>query len=135
MSTPSDAVEIYCLKCRAKTPSRDVERVTMKNGRPALRAVCADCGTGKYRIGASDWRRGLAFGVSSSLGQFGVVPSLTCLRLAPDTVISSHSEFAARWRLPMSGGARVFAMSMGATTTNQGSSQFPCSGVTDSWTV
>ena len=36
MSTPSDAVEIYCLKCRAKTPSRDVERVTMKNGRPAL---------------------------------------------------------------------------------------------------
>ena len=35
----------------------------------------------------------------------------------------------------MSGGARVFAMSMGATTTNQGSSQLPCSGVTDSWTV
>ena len=54
VSTPSDAVEIYCLKCRAKTPSRDVERVTMKNGRPALRAVCAECGTGKYRIGASD---------------------------------------------------------------------------------
>ena len=54
MSTPSDATEIYCLKCRAKTPSRDVERVTMKNGRPALRAVCAECGTGKYRIGASD---------------------------------------------------------------------------------
>ena len=26
-------------------------------------------------------------------------------------------------------------MSMGATTTNQGSSQFACSGVTDSWTV
>ena len=51
MSTPLDAVEIYCLKCRAKTPSRDVERVTMKNGR---RAVCAECGTGKYRIGASD---------------------------------------------------------------------------------
>ena len=35
----------------------------------------------------------------------------------------------------MSGGARVFAMSMGATTTNQCSSQFACSGVTDSWTV
>ena len=38
----------------AKTPSPDVERATMKNGRPALRAVCAECGTGKYRIGASD---------------------------------------------------------------------------------
>ena len=35
----------------------------------------------------------------------------------------------------MSGGARAFAMSMGATTTNQGSSQLPCSGVTDTWTV
>ena len=35
----------------------------------------------------------------------------------------------------MSGGPRAFALSMGATTTNQGSSQFPCSGVTDSWTV
>ena len=35
----------------------------------------------------------------------------------------------------MSGGARAFAMSMGVTTTNQGSSQLPCSGVTDTWTV
>ena len=35
----------------------------------------------------------------------------------------------------MSGGARAFAMSMGVTTTNKGSSQLPCSGVTDSWTV
>ena len=35
----------------------------------------------------------------------------------------------------MSGGARAFVMSMGVTTTNQGSSQLPCSGVTDSWTV
>ena len=31
-----------------------LDSVTMKNGRPALRAVCAECGTGKYRIGASD---------------------------------------------------------------------------------
>ena len=35
----------------------------------------------------------------------------------------------------MSGGARAFAMSMGVTTTNKGSSQLPCSGVTDTWTV
>ena len=48
-----ESVEIYCLKCRAKTASRDVEQVTMKNGRPALRAVCSVCGTGKYRIGSA----------------------------------------------------------------------------------
>ena len=35
----------------------------------------------------------------------------------------------------MSGGPRAFAMSMGVTTMNKGSSQLPCSGVTDSWTV
>ena len=48
-----ESVEIYCLKCRAKTGSRDVEQVTMKNGRPARRAVCTVCGTGKYRIGSA----------------------------------------------------------------------------------
>ena len=53
MNTPSGAIEIYCLKCKAKTPSRDVESVVMKNGRPALKAVCAECGTGKYRIGST----------------------------------------------------------------------------------
>ncbi len=52
MGTPPDSVEIYCLKCRAKTGSQDVEQVTIKNGRPALRDVCTACGTGKYRIGA-----------------------------------------------------------------------------------
>ena len=52
MATLPEAVEIYCLKCRAKTGSRDVEQVTLKNGRPALVAVCSVCGMGKYRIGS-----------------------------------------------------------------------------------
>lgn len=29
-------VEIYCVKCKNKTASRDVEGVAMKNGRPAI---------------------------------------------------------------------------------------------------
>ena len=53
MATPPEPVEIYCLKYRIKTGSRDVEQVIMKNGRPALRAVCTVCGTGKYRIGSA----------------------------------------------------------------------------------
>ena len=48
---PSEPVEIYCVKCRAKTASRDIEAVTMKNGRAATRSTCADCGTKKFRIG------------------------------------------------------------------------------------
>ena len=46
------SVEIYCVKCKAKTGSREVTAVTMKNGRPAATAVCVDCGTKKFRIGA-----------------------------------------------------------------------------------
>ena len=48
MTTPSEAVEIYCVKC---TPSKDIEAVTMKNGRPATRSTCTECGTKKFRIG------------------------------------------------------------------------------------
>ena len=51
MSTPSASVEIYCVKCKAKTASQDIEAVTMKNGRPATRSVCVECGTKKFRIG------------------------------------------------------------------------------------
>ena len=51
MTTPSASVEIYCVKCKAKTASRDIEAVTMKNGRPATSAVCVDCGMKKFRIG------------------------------------------------------------------------------------
>ena len=51
MTAPSESVEIFCIKCQAKTGSRDIEAVTMKNGRPAASAVCTECGTRKFRIG------------------------------------------------------------------------------------
>ena len=51
MTTRSDAVEIYCVKCKAKTASKDIEAVTMKNGRAATRSVCVECGAKKFRIG------------------------------------------------------------------------------------
>ena len=51
MTTPSASVEIYCVKCKARTGSKDIEAVTMKNGRAATRSVCTKCGTKKFRIG------------------------------------------------------------------------------------
>ena len=42
---------IYCTLCRANTPSRDVEYITMRNGRPATIAVCTRCGTKKFHMG------------------------------------------------------------------------------------
>lgn len=47
----NDVPPIHCVKCKRKTDNATAEPVTMKNGRPAMRATCADCGTGKYRIG------------------------------------------------------------------------------------
>ena len=40
----------YCVKCKAKTEMKDATKVTMKNGRPAMKGVCPKCGTGMYRI-------------------------------------------------------------------------------------
>lgn len=44
-------LEMYCLKCKAHTESREVQPVVMKNGRDAVSAVCAVCGGKKFRIG------------------------------------------------------------------------------------
>lgn len=49
----STQTQIYCVKCKAKTDSREVQGVTMKNGRPATQGICVDCGTKKFRIGAT----------------------------------------------------------------------------------
>lgn len=43
---------MYCVKCRAKKEVENPEQVTMKNGKPALKAKCPTCGTGMYKIGA-----------------------------------------------------------------------------------
>jgi len=44
---------MYCVKCRAKRDVDNPEKVTMKNGKPALKAKCPVCGTGMYKIGAA----------------------------------------------------------------------------------
>lgn len=46
-------MQIYCVKCRAKKEVSDYEEVTMKNGKPAVKAVCPTCGTKMFKIGAA----------------------------------------------------------------------------------
>lgn len=41
----------YCVKCKAKKEMKEAEEITMKNGKPATKGKCPDCGTGMYRIG------------------------------------------------------------------------------------
>jgi len=40
----------YCVKCKDKKEMKDAEKVTMKNGRQAMKGKCTDCGTGMFRI-------------------------------------------------------------------------------------
>ena len=44
------AEQAYCVKCRKKNDMKDAEKVTMKNGRPAMKGKCSECGTGMYKI-------------------------------------------------------------------------------------
>lgn len=45
------AKEAYCVKCKAKKEIQNPEDTTLKNGRPATKGVCPDCGTKIMRIG------------------------------------------------------------------------------------
>ncbi|HET9920163.1 MAG TPA: DUF5679 domain-containing protein [Ktedonobacteraceae bacterium] len=40
----------YCVKCKTKTEMKDPQRVTMKNGKPALKGTCSVCGTSQHAI-------------------------------------------------------------------------------------
>ena len=46
-------MEGYCMKCKAKREMKDVQAVTMKNGKPANQGVCPECGTKIFKIGAA----------------------------------------------------------------------------------
>lgn len=42
---------MYCVKCRAKQDDPNAVKVTLKNGKPALKGKCPKCGTGMFKIG------------------------------------------------------------------------------------
>ena len=51
MCASANSAIMYCALCRANTATRDVEYITMRNGRPATIGVCAKCGTKKFHLG------------------------------------------------------------------------------------
>jgi Zn finger protein HypA/HybF involved in hydrogenase expression len=44
-------MQAYCLKCRAQREMRNPQQITMKNGKPATKGTCPQCGTTMFRIG------------------------------------------------------------------------------------
>ena len=45
-------VQAYCVKCRKKRDMVNPTKVTLKNGKPAMKGKCPVCGTSLFRIGA-----------------------------------------------------------------------------------
>ncbi|GMV37172.1 MAG: hypothetical protein AMXMBFR61_16800 [Fimbriimonadales bacterium] len=41
----------YCLKCKAQKEIKDPVKTTLKNGKPAVKGTCPDCGGKIFRIG------------------------------------------------------------------------------------
>jgi hypothetical protein len=50
LATAPSETAAYCVRCRDRRELRRARRVTLSNGRPALRGRCADCGTRAQRI-------------------------------------------------------------------------------------
>ncbi|MBU0548826.1 MAG: hypothetical protein KJ838_00665 [Candidatus Omnitrophica bacterium] len=40
----------YCVKCKSSKEMKNEQKVTMKNGREALKGQCTSCGTSMFRI-------------------------------------------------------------------------------------
>ncbi len=52
-------MEAYCVKCKEKREISNSEAVFTATGTPATRGVCAECGTGLYRMGRTPSHDGL----------------------------------------------------------------------------
>lgn len=43
-------MEIYCVKCRRKTPTEDIREARSAKGTPMIQGTCAVCGTKKTQF-------------------------------------------------------------------------------------
>jgi hypothetical protein len=44
--------EAYCVKDKKKVEIQNPQSITMKNGKPAIKGTCPECGNSVFRIGA-----------------------------------------------------------------------------------
>jgi NAD-dependent SIR2 family protein deacetylase len=43
--------EAYCVKDKKKVEVQNAQKITMKNGKPAIQGTCPECGGKVFRIG------------------------------------------------------------------------------------
>ena len=57
-AAPAAPIAAYCIKCRKKTAMSGPAESRLKNGRPAVRGTCSECGSAVVRMGSLSPRRG-----------------------------------------------------------------------------
>lgn len=50
VSAATSSHPIYCVKCKAKTGTKDLHEAVSKNGRKMIKGVCSICGTKKNQF-------------------------------------------------------------------------------------
>src|SRR6266849_2193173 len=50
-SVENEMPTAYCVKCKTSIEIKNPQNVTLKNGKPAIKGVCPNCGTSVFRIG------------------------------------------------------------------------------------
>jgi len=50
-SVENEMPTAYCVKCKTSIEIKNPQNVTLKNGKPAVKGVCPNCGTSVFRIG------------------------------------------------------------------------------------
>jgi hypothetical protein len=50
VAEPAETVTAYCVKCRVNRPIKNPNRVTLSNGRPAIKGTCPVCSSGMFRM-------------------------------------------------------------------------------------
>ena len=66
-------MNIYCVKCKQKTDSDNIEKTTTKNNRMALRGNCKICNTQKYMFVKNT---GMGFDIHKLIGKIPITPKL-----------------------------------------------------------
>jgi len=71
-------MKIYCVKCKVKTDTTDLEGFRSKNNKPMIRGKCKKCGKMKTQfISAADVKKGgFIFTIPALLAAAGAVGSL-----------------------------------------------------------
>jgi hypothetical protein len=64
-------MNLYCVKCRQKTESKDITQTISKNHRNMLKGICAICGSKKSSFIKSNIGNGLGNTIIKTIGKIG----------------------------------------------------------------